>query len=548
MSALIETVRRFRGLRALVVGDAMLDSYVEGSAARLCSEGPVPVVRSGSETCLPGGAANTSANLAALGASVRFVGVTGEDEAGRMLRAALVEAGVSDRWLLADERVTTLHKRRILADGQYVVRVDDGDTRAMSSSGRRMLLDRLTDAFHDSDVVVVSDYGYGVLTDEVIAHLGALRLARPCVMLVDSKQLQRFAHSRATVITPNHLEAQLLAACGQTGAVDASHCSLAEAERVGRRLLELIDSEHVAVTLAANGVLLLARVGAALHLPAQPVAHANDVGAGDSFAAALALALAAGAACPDAARIAVAAAGISVARARTSVVGQQELLQRVSLRELPVGQSGAVAHIAAKLLADRLRGKTIVFTNGVFDILHAGHVDFLRRARELGHAARGAAGRRHDHVASGDRATRREGVAQPVTGAGADVWPVEDRSDEVVLIVGVNSDRSARRLKGRGRPINSERDRLGLIAALDMVDHAVLFDEDDPSEMIRALQPHIHVKGGDYADVHLPEEDAVREVSGRVVILPLVGGHSTTGLIDRIVQIAVAAEEAVVHD
>jgi D-beta-D-heptose 7-phosphate kinase/D-beta-D-heptose 1-phosphate adenosyltransferase len=246
-----------------------------------------------------------------------------------------------------------------------------------------------------------------------------------------------------------------------------------------------------------------------MHIPAHPVTQANDVGAGDSFAAALALALAAGASMVEAGRIAIEAASIAVTKHRTAIVRHQELLQRVSLWDQAesAGSAGAASAGAGSwtpesltLLAEcldavRQQGKSIIFTNGVFDILHAGHVQFLRQAKELG-------------------------------------------GPDGVLVVGVNSDRSTRRLKGKGRPINSERDRMALVAALDPVDHVVLFEEDTPIELILALRPHIHVKGGDYADETLPEAEAVRQVGGRIVILPLAGSMSTSKMIDRIVALA----------
>jgi D-beta-D-heptose 7-phosphate kinase/D-beta-D-heptose 1-phosphate adenosyltransferase len=341
------------------------------------------------------------------------------------------------------------------------------------------------------------------------------------VLLVDSKDLRRFRHAGATVITPNHREAWLtVEQAWDTGAPcfepsrearSARECD-PDIEWVGRRLLELIDAEHAAITMAAEGAVLIDRHGAALHLPAHPVPHANVVGAGDSFAAAMALALGAGAGIAEAGQIAIDAAGIAVTRQGTAVVQQQELLQRVSLRWEAEGGSreaevlppfafrlpsanearSAVDRLAARLAEEHRAGRTIVFTNGVFDILHVGHIQFLRQAKELGD----------------------------------------------ILVVGVNSDRSARRLKGRNRPIIGERDRLALVAALEPVDYVVLFDEDDPAALIRALHPHIHVKGGDYADEALPEAAAVRDVGGRIVILPLVGSLSTTRVIDRIIALA----------
>ncbi len=469
----------------------MLDSYLEGTAARLCTEGPVPVVRKTGEQRAPGGAGNSAANLRALGAAVDLLGLVGRDAAGALLRVALRECGVDPRWLVEDSRASTLHKLRILADGQYVVRFDEGETRDCAEEAVTRLVAHLGEAYPRCDVIVVSDYRYGVLSDALLARLRALRAAQPRALLVDSKALGRFATAGATVVTPNYQEARLHVE--PTAAAPESRPSLPDVERLGRRLLQGVDAEWAAITLGADGVCLVSRAGEAAHVPAHPVARANDVGAGDSFAAAMALALAAGAGPVDAARIGVDAAAIAVTRPRTAVVSHQDLLRRVSLRahaEAPAAAGReALDRLATRLAGERAAGRRVVFTNGVFDILHAGHVEFLRQAKALGD----------------------------------------------VLVVGVNTDRGARRLKGERRPINPERDRLALVAALDSVDHALLFDEDTPARLIHALRPHVHVKGGDYAEAPLPEAEAVHAVGGRVVILPLVGSLSTTAVIQRIV-------------
>src|SRR5437764_5839429 len=262
MAAAVDVVRRFRRLRALVIGDAMLDSYLEGRAARLCSEGPVPVVQKTSEQHAPGGAANTAANLRALGAQVAFLGVLGRDAPGALLRSAFREQGIDERWLVEDEHGATPHKVRILADGQYVVRFDEGDRRRCSAEGQQRLLANLEVAFRWCDLVVVSDYGYGVASPELIERLRALRAARPRVLLVDPKDLRRFRHAGATVITPNQLEARLTgeqawdtcAPCFEPSR--EARCAPQrdpDIEWVGRRLLEMIDAEHVAITMAAEG-------------------------------------------------------------------------------------------------------------------------------------------------------------------------------------------------------------------------------------------------------------------------------------------------------
>jgi D-beta-D-heptose 7-phosphate kinase/D-beta-D-heptose 1-phosphate adenosyltransferase len=504
MSTVVDFVRHFRQLRALVIGDAMLDTYLEGTAARLCREGPVPVVRKTGEHRIPGGAANTAANLHALDAEVYFLGIVGQDMTGAALRSSLREQGVDDRWLVEDASTSTLHKLRIVADGQYVVRLDE-DARQHSIESREQLLANLEEVFSRCDLVVVSDYGYGSVSDALIDRLRTLRSLHWCPLLVDSKNLYRFRNVGATIVTPNHQEARLLVEPGRAGEPPASGpgIDLSEVKLLGRRLLKLIDAEHAAITMAEDGVFLIDRQGMMRHLPAHTVAHANDIGAGDSFAAAMALALATGGDVEEAARIAIDAVSIAVTKRWTAVVSHQELLQRVSLRDhsahscslvsvSEVWSPASITQLTAQLDAQRLHGQTIVFTNGVFDILHAGHIELLRRAKELGD----------------------------------------------VLIVGVNSDRSAQRLKGKSRPINSQRDRVALVTALDPVDHVVLFDEDTPAKLIRMLRPHIHVKGGDYVDEVLPEAEAVREVGGRIVILPLAVSISTSSVIDRIIALA----------
>ncbi len=501
MDSAVEIVRGFRGRRVLVIGDVMLDSYLEGTAARLCSEGPVPVVRKTGEQRLPGGAANTAANLTALGADVLLLGVVGNDPAGGLLRATLRSLEIDDRWLVEDEAAETLHKLRVLADGQYVVRFDEGGARGpRRTRAERRLLATLGRVFPRCDLVVVSDYGYGAVSDAMIARLRELRAAREaeCPLLIDSKELQRFRRASATVVTPNHLEAQL-AATEWSGDRHApplrTDVRLPHMEEVGRRLLAQLDCARVAITLGAQGVLLMDRDTPPLHVPAHPATHANDVGAGDSFAAAMALALGSGADAAMAARLGVDAAGIAVTKRWTAVVSHHELLRRASLRDHSAGRrapaapdarddegetmEGAIARLAERLAGARAAGRTVVFTNGVFDILNAGHIGFLRQARALGD----------------------------------------------VLVVGVNTDRGAACLKGQAAPLNDQRDRLALIAALDPVDHAVLFDDATPAETIRALRPHIHVKGGEYADEALPEAEAVRAVGGCIVILPLASGQ-----------------------
>ncbi len=494
MSATVDIVRRFRGLRVLVIGDVMLDSYLEGTASRICAEGPVPVVHKSAEERVPGGAANVAANLTALGADVILLGVIGADLPGRVLRTSLRDRDIDDSWLLEDPR--RRHAAQDAHPGQRAIRRAFRRRGRPASSLRRTrdaLLASLDHVYARCDAVVISDYDYGVLGDELVERLRWLRSQCPKVLAIDSKRLSRFAESAATIITPNLIEAHLALGSNNTS-IDRDNDSVQTAGRLGRRLIEATDAEHIAVTLGKEGVCLVDRRGRARHVPAHPVPHSSDVGAGDSFLAAAALALATGTSATRAVRIAVEACCIAVGKRRTAVVRHQELLQRVSLTEhvTQSGRDSSLRTLIASVDAAREQGKTVVFTNGIFDLLHAGHVEFLRRARELGD----------------------------------------------VLVVGVNSDRTTRLLKGERRPINGEQDRLALVRALDPVDHAIIFDDEVPSALIRSLQPDIHVKGGDYSDVDLPESDAVEEVGGRIVILPLAGSQSTRHMIERIAVLA----------
>jgi D-beta-D-heptose 7-phosphate kinase/D-beta-D-heptose 1-phosphate adenosyltransferase len=483
----VELVRDFRGLRALVVGDVMLDTYLEGTATRLCSEGPVPVVAKNAEYRLPGGAANSAANLHALGAEVELLGVVGQDLAGSLLRQALHDYGISAHRLIESPDIITQHKLRIMANGQYVVRFDEGGTRESvakhAHADEQRLLAHFDELYHWCDLVVVADYGYGAASERFIERLRVLQDSEPKIVLIDSKCLQRFRAVRATIVTPNFTEAcELLERMSQSSQTYEQMSSSA-LEQIGQQLLAVLRCEYIAITLGARGVCIYGRDEIMKHIPASATVSVSDVGAGDSFTSAMALALAAGGSIEEAAKIGADAAGIAISRQRTTVVRYQELLQRVSVREYIAGSAGGVGDSAyderyeliARLEEKRAQGKIVVFTNGMFDVLHAGHVQFLRQAKALGD----------------------------------------------VLVVGINSDRSVERLKGRGRPISSGSERKALVAALDMVDEVVLFDEDTPIELIRVLRPAIHVKGGDYVNEALPEAEAVQASGGRIVILPL---------------------------
>jgi D-beta-D-heptose 7-phosphate kinase / D-beta-D-heptose 1-phosphate adenosyltransferase len=472
----------FAGLNALVIGEAMLDSYLEGSATRLCPEAPVPVVALAGRTDAPGGAANVAANLTALGASATILSVTGDDGEGLALRRALAARGVITNHLRASARRRTLSKQRVVADGQVIVRFDQGSTEPLAGEDEGWLLDCLETLFPHCDAVLISDYGYGVLTPRVIELLAQLQARTPRLIAVDAKDLRRYREVGVTVAKPNYAEAlQLLGERGHDGA----RARTGQIAAAAGRLLDLTNAQIAAVTLDRDGALVLERGLPPYRTYARGAQHARPAGAGDTFVSAFALALAAGATTPAAAEVGSAAAAVVVEKDGTAVCAAIELRERVHGDEK---YAASAVRLGARLALHRERGRRIVFTNGCFDILHSGHITYLNRAKALGD----------------------------------------------VLVVGVNSDASVRRLKGDQRPINSLDDRVQVLAAMSCVDHIVAFDEDTPVELIRAVRPDVFVKGGDYSRETLPEASVVEEMGGTVQILPYVADRSTTGIIERI--------------
>jgi len=479
---LSRVVDSFSGLRVVVIGEAMLDSYLEGTTDRLCREAPVPIVSLSGRRDAPGGAANAAVNAAALGARVALVSVVGDDPEGAILGRSLAGLGVATDHVLTGPSRRTLAKARVVASGQLVVRFDQGDTGAIGEAAESELIRRLEALVPRSDAVVISDYGYGVLTPRVIATLARLRARSPrVVMVADSKDLAAYRDAGLSAVKPNYEEALRLVG----GRASPMSSRPEEVAGWSERLLDLTGARLAAVTLDADGALMFERRRPPYRTYARPTHHSRAAGAGDTFLATLALALAAGAETPAAADLASAASAVVVARDGTAACSARDLLDRVAVERKP---SGDVADLVRRLEVRRAAGERIVFTNGCFDILHRGHIAYLSQAKALGDA----------------------------------------------LVVGVNTDAGIRRLKGPTRPINALEDRVEVLAALGCVDHVVAFDEDTPAELIRAVRPDVFVKGGDYTIDRLPEAAVVEEHGGEVRILPFVADRSTTDLIARI--------------
>ncbi|MGZ8300695.1 MAG: D-glycero-beta-D-manno-heptose-7-phosphate kinase [Rhodoplanes sp.] len=469
----------------LCIGDLMLDDFVYGEVSRISPEAPVPVLAVKREEKLIGGAGNVACNVASLGARCVFLGVVGDDEAGQILRAALARhAGLIESNLVVDPHRPTVRKLRFVSEhySSHLLRADWEVATPVSAAVEDALIERMQAALPRAQAVVLSDYAKGTLTPRVIRTTieRARKLGK--VVVVDPKGLDFSIYRGATLITPNRKELG-----------EATHRpvrDLAELDTAAAELQRMVASEAVLVTLSEDGMLLKVGDSEPVHVPAYPVRVRDVSGAGDTVVAVLATLLAMDADFATAMRGANAAASVVVGKRGTATVSALELRARV----LPAAALASEEKILfdAAILDERARewraqGLRLGFANGCFDILHPGHVKLLTEAR-----------------AACDR-----------------------------LIVGLNSDGSIRRLKGEGRPLQSVHARADVLAALEAVDLVVVFEEDTPIELIKRLRPTVLVKGSDYRLDQVVGRDVVEANGGEVMLVDVVPGHSTTGILSR---------------
>lgn len=480
-SELVQLVRRFPDARVLVVGDVMLDRYVSGAASRLSPEAPIPVLRPESRRTTPGGAANVALNIATLGGHVTLVGVIGDDpEGAELLRLLAASKRVIPQVVVAQGRQTTA-KTRFIVGAHQLLRLDDETTAPIDAPTAAFVLQRIAETVSATDIVVLSDYAKGVLSDDVLRGAITQAQAAGCLVIADPKRPDFAAYRGATVLTPNEHEVR------EATRIDAAEDL--EADRAGRRALDDTGCEAVLVTRSAKGLTLVLRDTPALHLPTRAREVADVSGAGDTLVAALAVALGAGASLPEAAALANITAGISVGKPGTATVSREELLGVLHLEDL-VATDRKIAtreEAAQQAAAWHAQGLRVGFANGCFDLIHPGHVRLLTEARA--------------------------------------------RCDR--LIVALNTDASVKRLKGPARPLQSETARATVMASLAPVDLVVLFDEDTPLELIEALRPDVLVKGADYRIDQVVGADLVQSWGGTVLLVELEAGFSTTGTIQR---------------
>jgi D-beta-D-heptose 7-phosphate kinase/D-beta-D-heptose 1-phosphate adenosyltransferase len=468
----------------LCVGDLMLDEFVYGEVSRISPEAPASVLAVKRNEANVGGAGNVARNIAALGARCIFVSLVGNDGTGEVLRADLAKEELIETSLIVDSERPTTRKTRFVSEhfSTHMLRADWESAVPAPEPVERQLIDAAIAALPRADIVLLSDYAKGVLTARVIRHVidAARNLGKP--VIVDPKNANFANYRGATLLTPNQKEF-----AEATRRRIQSDADIAEASV---EALRSADAEAILVTRSEHGMTLAHRDGNLIHVPAQPAKVRDLSGAGDTVAAVLAVTLAAKAGWEDALRCATAAAAVAVSKPGTATVSLAELRRKILPAASLTAEQKIVASTAildAQVAEWGGQGQRIGFTNGCFDILHPGHVRVLTQAR-----------------AACDR-----------------------------LIVGLNSDASVRRLKGADRPVQEERARAEVLAALEAVDLVVVFEEDTPLSLIARIKPSVLVKGGDYTREQVVGHEIVTAYGGEVVLVDILEGHSTTLLVQR---------------
>jgi len=480
-SSLVEIIDRFATCRVLCVGDVMLDKFIYGQVDRISPEAPIPVFAIKEERAMLGGAGNVARNLVALGAETAFVSVIGNDKIGHAITSMIGKEALITPYLLTESgRISTI-KTRYVAGTQQVLRADHETQALVTEVTARLIVETVNEEIKNHDVIILSDYGKGMFSRATLSAIISAAKAQGKPVVVDPKSRDFSLYHGATCVSPNLHEL-----------ANAAASELRTDEEIimaARALMQAHDIENILVTRSREGMTLVARAGAVHHIPAKAQEVFDVSGAGDTAIATLALGVAAGVSLENAAILANLAAGIVVGRIGTAVVNARDLKTALFSHSSADSLHKIMPLSAAAAQAEQWKreGKTVGFTNGCFDLMHPGHLALL-----------------HDTKFHCDK-----------------------------LVVGVNTDASVKRLKGPTRPLNGEMERALLLASLTAVDMVVLFEEDTPLKLIEALKPMVLAKGADYQKHQVVGHEIVERNGGKIVLVPLKEGYSTTNLIKK---------------
>ena len=469
--------------RIMVIGDLILDEYIWGSVSRISPEAPVPILETKSENLTLGGAANVANNLVAIGCEVHLVGAIGNDEKGDKLLSLIEEKKISSKGIFRFVYRPTTSKIRVIGHNQQILRIDKEDNRPITEETENKIIKFINKTLPDMDIVICSDYRKGILTEKVFSATTHRANNSKKRVLVDPKSSNFELYRGATIITPNQFEVE--------EAVPIKIQDKIDLDRAAEYLLNLTHAEVILITRGKNGMTLYPNKEKPIDIPTQAKEVFDVTGAGDTVVSVLAMALAIGFNYQDSAWLSNMAASIVVGKIGTAVVTLPEIDEY--LHEEMLRTSKAVLNLEELTKTVSLAksvGKTVVFTNGCFDLIHGGHIEFLQKAR-----------------AKGD-----------------------------LLVVGLNSDRSVKAIKGNGRPIKGEKERANIISALKSVDYITIFDETTPEEIISEIRPDILVKGDDYDVDEVVGREIVEGYGAKVELIPVVKGLSTTNIVTKILE------------
>ncbi|WP_412469290.1 PfkB family carbohydrate kinase [Pedobacter sp. KLB.chiD] len=478
-------LENFKNKKILVIGDLILDRYIQGECTRIAPEASVPVIDVHSEKNCPGGAANVAANLKALGAQVILCSVTGVDRNGHILIELLKKLNIDTDLIVSEPERDTLCKTRVSSLSQLIVRYDEGSCSPISKVITEKLMKHISSVFDQVDAILISDYEKGVLTDDLILALKTRNNGDKKIFAVDARNFARYATLEPTLIKPNYTEA--LALCRFK---PVSLTRLEQAKNWGECLYKYSGAKNILLSMDEDGVCCFKKGQFSFHQTVPKVANPQVSGAGDTFLATALMALLSGTDLYTVTTLAISAASVVISEPHTAVCHIARLKDNFSTKQKYLNN---LSEIGMLMKHYKSQGKRIVFTNGCFDILHSGHVNYLKGSK-----------------AQGD-----------------------------ILIVGLNNDESIKRLKGLQRPINAMADRIEVLSELSCIDHIISFGQkgdDTPIPLLKKIRPHVFVKGGDYRNKFLPEGNTLHDIGCKIVFLPTVADRSTTKIIGKIEQ------------
>lgn len=473
---LLINLNRFKKTKVLVIGDVMLDHYIWGEVSRISPEAPVQVVKILKETYLLGGAGNVASNIKTLGGESLLIGVIGEDNWGKIFKDKLQEEDISTCNLITINHKPTIRKTRIMGGKQQLLRLDYEKEKKFDPELETKIKKIIQNNLHQVDAVIISDYGKGAITKNIAELITNLCIRAKKPVLADPKPVHKDFYKKVTLITPNIKEAVQMANVEKEATL----------EEISSRLIHDLDT-NILITKGAEGMSLYQKNGQFFHTPADLREVYDVTGAGDTVIATCALCLACDFNLKETVFLANKAASVAVNKLGTARVSLEELKDKIKEKQSKIKSLEEMLKIVKRL---KEKNKKIIFTNGCFDIFHIGHKRFLEEAKKLGD----------------------------------------------ILIIGLNSDDSVRRLKGKKRPIIPQKERAEILSSLDFVDYIVFFSEDLPLNLISKIKPDIHVKGQDYRLKDLPESQLIHSYGGKIVLIPEVKDRSSTLIINRILE------------